>query len=124
MAPENIDDYIAGFPADVQVILQRVRQTIREAVPDAEETISYQIPTFTLNGAYLIYFAGYKRHIAVYPLPRGDPGLIAAMAPFVAGKGTLRFPLERPIPYDLIGRMARAMAPDAMERSGYRKKRG
>ena len=115
--PESIDAYIAGFPGDVQAVLQKVRQTIREAVPEAQETIGYAIPTFTLNGAYLIYFAGYRQHVAVYPRPRGDSALIEALAPYGASNGTLRFPLDKPIPYDLIGRMARAMVPDAMERS-------
>ena len=69
--PKNIDEYIAGFPNNVQEILERIRMTIRKAAPGAEETISYQIPTFTLKGKYLIYFAAYKKHIGLYPVPRG-----------------------------------------------------
>lgn len=118
--PESIDAYIAGFPPEVRAVLQRIREMIRQAVPEARETISYAIPAFTLDGAYLIYFAGYRRHVAVYPLPRGDAEIITAMAPYVAGKGTLRFPLDKPVPYDLIGRMAKAMVPDAMERASDR----
>src|SRR4030095_9674620 len=68
----SIDEYIATFPDDVQKILQRIRKTIKKAAPKAEETISYQIPTFKLNGSYLIYFAGYKKHVSVYPAPRGE----------------------------------------------------
>lgn len=70
-APKDIDEYIAGFPSDVQKMLKKIRMTIRKAAPDAEETISYQIPTFTLRGKYLVYFAAYKKHIGLYPAPRG-----------------------------------------------------
>src|SRR3972149_2628129 len=70
-AAKNIDEYIAGFPNDVQEILEKIRMTIRKAAPDAEETISYQIPTFTLKGRYLVHFAAYKKHIGLYPAPTG-----------------------------------------------------
>src|ERR1700694_4946105 len=70
-APKNIDEYIAGFPKDVQEILEKIRLTIRKAAPDAEETISYQIPTFTRKGDYLVYFAAFKKHIGFYPAPTG-----------------------------------------------------
>ena len=70
-ARKDIDEYIAGFPNDVQEILEKIRMTIRRAAPDAAETISYQIPTFTLKGNYLVYFAAYKKHIGLYPAPRG-----------------------------------------------------
>jgi uncharacterized protein YdhG (YjbR/CyaY superfamily) len=70
-APRNIDDYIAGFPRDIQEILEKIRMTIRKAAPGAEEKISYQIPCFSLKGSYLIYFAAFKKHIGLYPAPRG-----------------------------------------------------
>ena len=105
--PQNIDDYIADFPPEIQEILQRVRETIRKAAPDAEETISYNIPTFNLKGHYLIYFAGYKKHIGLYPVPIGNEELKEEMAPYVSGKGTLKFPLDKPIPYGLIRKLVK-----------------
>lgn len=101
----TIDKYIASFPADVQVILAQVRRTILDVVPDAGEMISYQIPTVTLGGKHLVYFAGWKNHISVYPLPAADPDLERDLAPYLSGKGTARFPLRRPVPYDLIRRL-------------------
>lgn len=101
----TIDDYISAFPDDVQIILQEVRRTIRNAAPAAEEIISYQIPTITLNGRHLIYFAAWKRHISLYPIPSTDEAFERELAPYRAAKSTLRFPLREPIPYDLIGRL-------------------
>jgi uncharacterized protein YdhG (YjbR/CyaY superfamily) len=106
-APKDMDEYIAGFPADVQSILERIRKTIRKAAPGAQETISYQIPTFTLNGKYLVYFAAYKKHIGVYPAPVGNAEFKEDLSPYAAGKGTARFPLDKPIPFALIGRIVR-----------------
>ena len=104
--PRNVDEYIATFPSDVQTILQRVRRTIRRAAPDAEETISYRIPTFTLNGV-LVHFAAFRSHIGLYPPVRGDARLERAVARYAGEKGNLRFPLDQPIPYELIGRIAK-----------------
>jgi len=104
--PENIDEYIAGFAPEVQAILERVRSTIRAAAPDAEETISYRIPAFTLHGA-LVYFAAFKHHIGFYPPVKGDAGLEKAVARWAGEKGNLRFPLDRPIPYPLIKRIVK-----------------
>jgi uncharacterized protein YdhG (YjbR/CyaY superfamily) len=103
----SIDEYIATFPDDVQKILQRIRKTIKKAAPKAEETISYQIPTFKLNGSYLIYFAGYKKHVSVYPAPRGEKEFKQELAGYEGGKGTVQFPLDQPIPYDLISRLVK-----------------
>jgi uncharacterized protein YdhG (YjbR/CyaY superfamily) len=102
----TIDDYISSFPEDVQIILEEVRRTIRNAAPAADETISYQIPTITLNGKYLVYFAAWKHHIGLYPIPTADEAFEQELAPYRAAKGTLRFPLRKPIPYDLIERLA------------------
>lgn len=102
----TVDDYISSKPAAVQTILERVRQTIRSAAPGAGERISYQMPTITLNGRDLVYFAAWKHHIAVYPIPDGDAALERELAPYRAAKGTLRFPLAKPVPYDLIHRLA------------------
>lgn len=101
----TIDDYIRSFPDDVQEILEEIRRTIRNAVPEAGEKISYQLPTITLDGKYLVYFAGWKHHISVYPLPEVDGAFERELAPYIAGKGTAKFPLDKPIPYDLIERL-------------------
>ena len=106
-APKTIDEYIASFPSDVQEILQKIRMTIRKAAPDAEETISYEIPTFNLKGKYLIYFAAYKKHIGVYPVPAGDAKLNEELSVYRTGKGTLQFPLNKPIPYNLITKIVK-----------------
>jgi uncharacterized protein YdhG (YjbR/CyaY superfamily) len=104
----TVDEYVASFPPEPREILEKVRRTMRSAAPGTEETISYGIPTFTLDGRYVIYFAGWKRHISIYPIPRGDEALQRDLAPYVAAKGTLRFPLDKPIPYDLIERLTTA----------------
>lgn len=100
--PQTIDEYLAGFPEDVQQILQKIRLTIKKAAPDAEETISYKMPTFNLKGHYLVYFAAYKKHIGMYPIPFGDAKFNEKISAFQKGKGTLQFPLDRPIPFKLI----------------------
>jgi uncharacterized protein YdhG (YjbR/CyaY superfamily) len=104
----SVDEYLASFPADVQDILRQVRETIRAVVPNPGEKISYQLPTVTMDGQPLMYFSGWKKHIAVYPLPPADDELVRAMEPYLSGKGTLKFPLNQPIPYDLIRRVAEA----------------
>jgi uncharacterized protein YdhG (YjbR/CyaY superfamily) len=103
-APKTIDEYIAGFPDEVREILRKIRLTIREAAPDAQETISYQIPTFKLNGN-LVSFAAYKKHIGLYPAPVGDEKFNRELSAYRAEKSTVRFPLDRPVPYDLIRRI-------------------
>jgi uncharacterized protein YdhG (YjbR/CyaY superfamily) len=123
-AHASIDDYITGFPADVQPILQSIRATIRDAAPDAEETISYQIPTFRLNGTYLIYFAGFKKHVSVYPAPVGNAEFAEEMAIYGSGKGTAKFPLDRPIPFDLITRMVKFRIRDTLSKTVTKAKKG
>ena len=103
-APKTIDDYIAGFPADVQKKLQQVRATIRQAAPDAQEVISYQMPAFTQQGN-VIYFAGYEHHIGIYPAPRGIEQFKQELAAYEGGKGTIKLPHDRPLPLDLIRRI-------------------
>lgn len=98
----TIDEYISAFPQDVQAILEQVRQTIRRAAPDAIETISYGIPTFDLNGKHLVFFAGWKHHLSVYPLPAGDDAFQQRIAPYKRVKSTIQLPLNQPIPNDLI----------------------
>jgi uncharacterized protein YdhG (YjbR/CyaY superfamily) len=102
--PGDIDAYIARFPSDVQAILEKVRATIRRAAPDATETISYQMPAFRQHGI-LVYFAAWKKHIGLYPPISGDTALQRAAARYAGPKGNLQFPLDAPIPYDLIERI-------------------
>ena len=104
--PGSIDEYIASFSTEVQTILERIRFTIRNAAPDAEETISYKIPAFRLNGA-LVYFSAFKKHIGFYPPVRGDARLEKAISIYAGQKGNLQFPLDQPIPYDLIKRIVK-----------------
>lgn len=103
-APKTIDEYIAGFPEDVQAILQKIRQTIKETAPNAEEAISYQMPTFKLKGN-LVHFAAFKSHIGFYPVPSGIEQFKEELAVFKQGKGSVQFPLDKPMPYDLIRRI-------------------
>ena len=104
--PTSIDAYIGRFSPDVQTILQRIRSTVCKAAPDATESISYAIPCFKLEGA-LVYFAAFKEHIGFYPPVRHDPALVKAAAKYAGEKGNLRFPLDRPIPYELIERIVK-----------------
>ena len=113
----TVDEYIASFPADVQRTLEEVRVAIRAVVPGTEERISYGIPTFALNGRYVVYFSGWKRHVSVYPIPDADPDLARAIKPFMAGKGTLKFALDQPIPIELIQRVAKRLLEQRIART-------
>ena len=104
--PKTVDQYIAGFPPAVQTILARIRQTVKAAAPDAEETISYRIPTFKLNGV-LIHFAAFRKHIGLFPPVRGDNRLMKAVKPYQGPKGNLQFPFGKPVPYSLIRRIVK-----------------
>ncbi len=108
----SVDDYIASQPATLQPVLQEIRARIHAVLPGAGEKISYGIPTITLDGHYIVYFAAWKHHISVYPAPHGDRNLLAELAPYLTGKGTLAFPLREPIPYELIVRVATQLAAD------------
>ncbi len=98
---ETIDEYIAGFPENVQIILGKMRQVIQESVPEAEETISYGMPTFKLKGN-LVHFAAYKKHIGFYPTPSGIENFKEELSPYKSSKGAVQFPLDKPIPLDLL----------------------
>ena len=104
--PASMDDYIAGFTPEVQAMLQEVRQAVHRAAPQAQECISYQIPAFR-QGGILVYFAAFKKHIGFYPPVRGDAKLEAAVARYAGEKGNLRFPLEQPMPLELIEQITR-----------------
>ena len=103
-APTTVDEYIAAFPPEVRRILQRVRRVARAAAPEAREVISYRMPALKQNGV-LVYFAAFKNHIGLYPPITGDADIAKAVAPYAGEKGNLRFPLDEPIPYDLIARI-------------------
>jgi uncharacterized protein YdhG (YjbR/CyaY superfamily) len=104
--PRNIDEYIRSFSPEVQAILKKIRLTVKNAAPNAEEGISYGIPTFRQNGA-LVHFAAFKKHIGFYPPVRGDKKLEQAILPYSGPKGNLRFPFDQPIPYLLIERIVK-----------------
>ncbi|MDR2987508.1 MAG: DUF1801 domain-containing protein [Nocardiopsaceae bacterium] len=106
----TVDEYIGSCPDDVQEIMREIRRRLLAALPDTGETISYDIPTITLGGKRLIHFAAWKKHISVYPVPSGDAALQQELAPYISGKGTLKFGLDKPVPYDLIVRIAEALA--------------
>jgi len=103
----SMDAYIASFPKDVQVILEKIRQTIKKAAPGAVEAISYQIPTFKLNGSNLVHFAAWKDHIGFYATPSGNAAFKKELAQYKVAKGSIQFPLDEPIPYDLVTKMAK-----------------
>ncbi len=101
-----MDEYIAGFPQDVQAILEKIRLTIRKAAPGAEEKISYQMPALTLKGN-LVYFAAFKNHIGFYPIPTGIKKFEKELSVYKMGKGSVQFPLDKPIPYSLISKIVK-----------------
>jgi uncharacterized protein YdhG (YjbR/CyaY superfamily) len=103
---KNIDEYIAAAAPEAQAILSRIRKTISAAAPEATETISYRMPAFLLGGV-LVYFAAFKRHIGLYPPVKGDAELMKAVSKYAGEKGNLQFPLDEPIPYDLIERIVK-----------------
>jgi uncharacterized protein YdhG (YjbR/CyaY superfamily) len=114
--PQNIDDYIAGFPNDVQDILEKIRITIRKAAPSAKEAIKYQIPTFTMKGN-LVHFAAYKNNIGFYPAPMGIEKFKKEASIYESGKGTLKFPLDKPIPFGLISKIVKFRVKQDLERA-------
>jgi uncharacterized protein YdhG (YjbR/CyaY superfamily) len=101
----NIDEYIAEFPAGTQKVLRELRALIRASAPGATETISYAIPTFDLNGRHLVHFAGYERHVGLYPTGSGVEAFEEELKPYKRGKGSVQFPLGQPLPTDLIRRI-------------------
>ena len=120
--PKTIDEYIADFPEDVQVKMQKVRAAIRKAAPQAEEAIKYGIPTLVLNGN-LIHFAGYKNHIGLYPGSKPIEKFEEELSGFETSKGTVQFPLDKQIPYGLIGKITKFCVKRNFERAAAKKKR-
>ena len=106
--PQNIDQYIAGFPSNVQELLQQVRSIIKKAAPDAEEAIKYRIPTFVLDGKHnLVHFAAFQKHIGFYPTPSGIENFKDALSGYKCAKGSVQFPLDKPVPFRLIGKIVK-----------------
>lgn len=103
----TMDAYIASFPKEVRGILEQIRQTIRKAAPGATEAISYQIPTFKLNGSNLVHFAAWKDHIGFYATPSGNVAFRKELAQYKVAKGSIQFPLDEPLPYDLVTKIAK-----------------
>jgi uncharacterized protein YdhG (YjbR/CyaY superfamily) len=116
----TIDEYIAQQPADVQPILQQIRSVIREVAPEATEKISYQMPTFYLNGN-LVHFAAYKQHIGFYPTPSGAEQFEQELSAYKRSKGAVQFPLDQPMPYELIRRMVQFRAAENASKPARRK---
>jgi uncharacterized protein YdhG (YjbR/CyaY superfamily) len=110
--PTTVDEYLDAFRPDTQQVLRRIREVAHSAVPGAEETIKYSMPTITLGGRSIVHFAGWKGHVSIYPAPEPDEALDADLAPYQdpKAKGTLKFPLDKPIPYELIGRVITKLA--------------
>ena len=104
---QSIDEYIAACPPDSQDYLRQIRKLIRSLVPDAKEKISYQIACFELNGMNLIHFAGWKKHVSLYPVPAGSEAFERQIKPYVSDKGTVKFPLDEPLPIKLIERVVK-----------------
>jgi len=121
-APTTIDAYIGAFPPEVQALLQEIRQVIHETIPGLGETISYGMPTFTLNRKYLVYIAAHKKHIGLYPAPTGVEEFQDAVALYGGGKGTLKFPLDKPMPFDLIRRVVQFRATAQAEKAAAKQK--
>ena len=101
----TIDEYVSEFPPETQQVLQELRALIRSLAPEATETISYAIPTFDLHGKHLVHFAGYEKHVGLYPAPSGMEAFREDLRPYKTGKGSVQFPLDQPLPTDLIRRI-------------------
>jgi uncharacterized protein YdhG (YjbR/CyaY superfamily) len=120
--PKTIDEYIAGFPDAVQRLLEQMRRTIRDAAPQAQEAIKYQIPTFVFHGN-LVHFAAFKGHIGFYPTPSGIEAFEQELSAYERSNGTIRFPLEGPIAYDLVRKIVELRVRENLEREAARRKR-
>jgi uncharacterized protein YdhG (YjbR/CyaY superfamily) len=112
---KNIDDYVSTFPADVQKVLQEIRRTIQKAAPQAEEAISYQMPTFKLNGN-LVHFAAWKNHVGFYPTPSGTSEFQKEISEYVFAKGSIQFPLDEPMPLGLITKIVKFRVKESQEK--------
>ncbi len=113
---KTVDEYIAAFPKEVQDVLEKIRSTIRESAPKAEEAISYGIPAFSLNGRGLVYFGAWKNHIGFYPTPSGIEAFKKQLASFKQEKGSVQFPLDKPISFGLLKKIVRYRVTEILEK--------
>src|SRR5688572_33000856 len=118
----NIDEYIGTFPADVQELLEDMREIIRKAAPKAEEAIKYAMPTFTLNGSNLVHFAAYKNHLGFYPAPRGLEPFRKELEKYGGSKATVQFPLDKSLPHTLITKIVKLRVKQSLEKVKGKKK--
>jgi len=118
---KTIDEYIGTFPKNVQDRLEKLRRTIREAAPEAVETISYGMPAFNLNNRYLVYFAAWKNHIGLYPMPSGIEAFQKELSPYKAAKGSVRFPMDKPFPFELVKRIVKYRVKENREQAKRKK---
>ena len=118
---KTIDEYIRTFPEEVQRELEKMKKTIQEAAPEATEAIRYQMPTFRLNGKNLVHFAAFKNHIGFYPIPSGIEAFKKELSPYKQGKGSVQFPLDKPVPYELVKKIVKFRVVEIMKesKSGY-----
>ncbi|MFC5648633.1 iron chaperone [Paenibacillus solisilvae] len=116
MTSDSINEYISKFPPEVQELLEKVRQVIKESAPEAQEKISYQMPTFALHGN-LVHFAAYKNHIGFYPAPSGIQAFKHELSNYKGAKGSIQFPLDQPLPYELISEIVKFRAAENIERA-------
>jgi uncharacterized protein YdhG (YjbR/CyaY superfamily) len=121
-SPQNMDEYIEAYPPQVQEILEKIRNTIRKAAPAALETIKYQMPTFTLKGN-LVYFAAFKNHIGFYPPSAANEKFKTELTAYVGPKGSLKFPLHKPIPYTLISRIVKLRVQENLNKARTKQKK-
>jgi len=119
---ETIDEYIVDFPPDVQAILKKLRATIRKAAPDAEEAMKYRLPTFVLNGN-LVHFGAFKKHIGFYATPTGNEKFRKELSAYEGAKGSVQFPLDKPIPYDLVSRMVKFRVKENLDKAAAKRKK-
>jgi len=120
--PKTIDDYIAGFPPEVRVILKKLRATIRKAAPGAEKAIKYRLPTFVLSGN-LVHFGAFKKHIGFYATPTGNKQFREELSAYEGAKGSVRFPFDKPIPYSLVSKIVKFRVKENLERSVAKRKK-
>jgi uncharacterized protein YdhG (YjbR/CyaY superfamily) len=121
-ARKTVDEYVAGFPPEVQANLEKIRMTVRKAAPNAEEVINYQIPTFTLKGN-LVHFAAFKGHIGFYPTPTGIEKFKRELSSYEVAKGSVRFPLDQPMPFGLISKIVKFRVKENLARAAAKGKK-
>lgn len=121
-SPKTIEEYIAGFPPEVQQILQQIRATIRKAAPDAEEAIKYRIPTYVLNGN-LVHFGAFKKHVGFYPTPSGIEAFKMELSRYEGAKGSVQFPFDKPMPLALISKIVKFRMKESQEKVAARKRK-